>query len=119
MRRVLLWALTFCGLGLIACGIGLLFIGSPVARAQENIDLEDAEYVGASECGDCHRPLTRAHNETPHGLTLQDVSRDEDLILGDFSQGEDVRMVQFPDDDEPRPFEADDIAYAVGSGRNV
>lgn len=119
MRRLTLWMLTFCGLGLIACGIGVLFIDSPSARAQENIDLEDAEYVGASECGDCHRALSRAHGETAHGLTLQSIGRNRDLILGDFSQGEDARMIQFPDDDEPRPLEASDIAYTVGSGRNI
>jgi hypothetical protein len=113
-----LWALALCGLGSLACGITLLFGGIPRVSAQD-VDLEDAEYVGAEECGDCHRDLSRPHGETAHALTLQDVSRDQDLILGDFEQGEDVRMVQFPGDDELRPFEADDIAYTVGSGRNV
>ncbi len=118
MRRLTLWALILGGLGFIAFGVGTLFFTSTAVYAQD-VDLQDAEYVGAGECGDCHRPLSRAHDDTAHGLTLQDVSRDEDLILGDFSQGEDVRMIQFPDDDDPRPFEADDVAYAVGSGRNV
>ncbi len=118
MRRLTLWSLTFCGLGFLICGFSLLFVGTPTVSAQ-NIDLEDAEYVGARECGDCHRALSRPHNETPHALTMQDVSRDDDLILGDFEQGEDTRTVQFPGDDEPRPFEADDIAYTIGSGRNV
>jgi predicted CXXCH cytochrome family protein len=116
MRRLTLWALTFCGLGLLLCGVSLLLFGTP-AYAQD-VDLDDAEYVGARECASCHRARLRDHGESRHALTLQDVSRDEDLILGDFEQGEDVRTVQFPDD-EVRPFDADDIAYAVGTGRNI
>lgn len=119
MRRLTLWVLIFSGLGFITFGLGILFIGSPVVYAQENIDLEDAEYVGASECGDCHRTLSRAHSSTAHGLTLQSVGRNRDLILGNFSQSEDVPRVQFPGDNEARPLEASDIAYVVGSGRNI
>ena len=123
MRRLTLWALTLFSVGLFSFGIGLimLFVDSHPVNAQDisDIHLEDAEYVGSQECGDCHRALSRTHDQTAHALTLQDVSRDEDLILGDFSQGEDVRMVQFPDEDAPRPFEAKDIAYTIGSGRNI
>jgi hypothetical protein len=118
MRRLTLWALTLCGVGSLAYGISLLFISTPL-KAQE-VDLEDADYEGARECSSCHRALSRDHGESRHALTMQDVSRDDDLILGDFELGADVRMVTFPgDDSEPRPFEAGDIAYALGSGRNV
>lgn len=119
MRRLTLWALILFGLGFVLCGISLLLVDTRVAAQDVAVDLEDAEYVGARECASCHRGLSRDHSESSHALTLQEVSRDEDLILGDFEQGEDVRTVQFPDDDEPRPFDADDITYTVGTGRNV
>ena len=78
---------------------------------------EVAEFVGFDECGDCHRDTVRDHSETAHGLALQDVSRRKQGILADFSIGEDVRMVQFPGEDAPRAFTADDIALAIGAGR--
>ncbi|MCC7206141.1 MAG: hypothetical protein IT323_02480 [Anaerolineae bacterium] len=104
-----------CGLGLL--GIGLL-LGGESAPAQAQ-GAEEAEYVGSDECSSCHRPISRAHAETNHALALQDVSRsrDKDLILGDFDKGEAARTVQFPGEDAPRPFTADDIEYAIGAGR--
>lgn len=109
--------------GLLLILAGLLGFTAPTpVRAQAAITTqtpEDAEYVGARECGDCHRDVSRSHDESRHVLTLQDVSRDQDRILADFTQGESLREVQFPGEDTPRPFTTDDIAYAVGSGRHV
>lgn len=110
-RTVYIWALIVVGLSFV--GLGVLATGRPV-RAQ---DLEDADYVGARECGSCHRNLVRPHSDSLHALALQDVEDDKDAILGDFAQGEDVRAVQFPGESEPRAFTADDIVYAVGAGR--
>lgn len=106
--------MTVLGCALILAGICILALGNQVVYAQD----ETPEYVGADECASCHRGLARDHSESNHALALQDVSRsrDKENILGDFDQGEDVRFVQFPGEDAPRAFTADDIAYAIGSG---
>lgn len=114
MRRLTIWSLIFGGCALIILSVlMLLFSDTQVLRAQD----DELEYVGSRECSSCHSDLARLHSGMPHALALQSVSRDQDLILADFESGEDVRTVQFPDEDAPRPFTADDIAYAVGSGR--
>lgn len=114
--RLIIATLVFTGFGLVTLGL-LLIAGDITAYAQD--ESEQAEYIGSRECGSCHRGETRAHQETAHGLAFQDVERDKDPILGDFSLGEELRTVQFPGDDAPRPFTADDIAYAVGAGQRV
>jgi predicted CXXCH cytochrome family protein len=102
-------------IGLICVTLAAALLNPVVTVAQE----DDLEYVGAKECSSCHRDVVRSHSSTPHTLTLQDVARDKDPILADFSQGEAVRTVTFPDDDTARPFTEDDVAYVVGTGRNV
>lgn len=91
---------------------GLLLLQDQPVQAQA----DEREYVGSRECSSCHRSLSQAHNDTAHALTF---SEDEDRILADFSQGEDMRQVQFPGEDSLRAFTADDIAFAVGSGRRI
>ncbi len=86
------------------------------AAAQDN-PADAANYVGSTECRSCHRSVASEHADTRHALTLQDGKPKN--ILGDFDQGEDVRQVQFPGEDAPRAFTAEDIAYVVGSGRYV
>ncbi|MBL8153565.1 MAG: hypothetical protein JNM70_05215 [Anaerolineae bacterium] len=117
MRRVISLILLLGGVGCIALGVWVIFATTPV-YAQDNAP-EEADYVGSGDCQDCHRNLVRDHSATPHGLALQETDRSKDAILGDFSQGADVRSVQFPGEAEPRPFEANDIAYAVGAGRHM
>ncbi len=78
---------------------------------------EEAQYVGERECGACHRGLTRDYRESNHSHALQSVTEAKELILGDFSQGEVIREVQFPGESSPRAFTADDIVYAIGAGR--
>jgi hypothetical protein len=63
--------------------------------------------------------MGRLHATSRHALALQDTRRDKEAILAQFDQGEDVRTVQFPDEDAPRPFNADDVAFTIGSGRYV
>lgn len=118
MRRATSWILICFGIGCLALGVWASTIPT-VVYAQDGIpeQLQDAEYVGSDTCSDCHRSIVRAFSEAPHGLALQDSERDKDLILGDFTQGEDIRMVQFPGEDQPRPFTADDIVYVIGAGR--
>jgi len=112
----------------IAClGFGLWLAVTPgVVSAQDDVPGVDvpegvagAEYVGSGECADCHRGIVREHSATPHGMALQDVEDDKDLILADFEQGADLRTVQFPGEDAPRPFTPDDIVYIVGAGKYV
>lgn len=118
MRRLTVGFMVTVGILTLAIGVALLFRVESL-HAQE-VDFGDAEYIGGRECRSCHRDQ-RDHDETPHALTLQDVEDEEDkeLILGDFSQGEDLRLVQFPDEAEPRPITAEDIVFTMGSGRHI
>ena len=118
MRHLTARVLVVIGVLTLATGIGLLFKTDSL-HAQE-IDFTDSEYIGGRECRSCHRDQ-RDHDETPHALALQDVEDEDDkaLILGDFGQSEELPLVQFPDEDEARPITADDIVFAVGSGRHV
>lgn len=114
MQRTTIWLLVVTGVVCIIAGAGLLF-GSHVAYAQD----DDVDYAGSDECSSCHRTLARDHNETAHGLTLQDTESDKERILADFDEGDDLRIVTFPGEDAPRSFTADDIVYAIGAGRHL
>lgn len=99
--------------GLLLALAGLLLIDAPVsAQIPEN-----AEYIGAGECQDCHRATATSHRDTRHALTLQETRRS--TILANFDQDEAVREVQFPGEDAPRAFTQNDIKFTVGSGRYV
>jgi predicted CXXCH cytochrome family protein len=98
----------------LACGL-LLFFYSPSAYAQEPADMR--EYVGGQECAACHRDLVGFHAETAHAQALINVQANPAAMLADFSVGEDVRSLTFPGEDSPRSFTADDISYAIGSGK--
>ena len=115
MRTSLIKSLAVVGCALVLAGVGLLAFGRTTVYAQD----EQPTYVGAKECASCHRSLARDHAETNHALALQEVGRKQEEIIADFSTGDDVRMTQFPDEDAPRPFTADDVAYVVGSGLHV
>ncbi len=101
--------------GVLLAAAGLFLLGTPIPAHAQSEDA--AEYVGASECRSCHRSMATAHADSRHALTLQEPG--DENVLGDFTQGEDVRQVQFPEEDAPRAFSADDIAFVVGSGRDV
>ncbi len=115
MRTSLIKSLAVVGCALVLAGVGILAFGRSTVYAQD----EQPTYVGTKECASCHRSLARDHAETNHALALQEVGRKQEEIIADFSTGEDVRMTQFPDEDAPRPFTADDIAYVVGAGVHV
>jgi hypothetical protein len=120
------------GILLIAIGIALVFFphatisaqddeGEEVEEEQAEEDVEAAEereYVGARECRSCHGGLGRDFQLSAHSLTLQDAEDEDVTLLADFSAGEDIRTVQFPDG-ESRPFTANDVAFALGSGRHI
>jgi predicted CXXCH cytochrome family protein len=110
MTRLKLFILS--GVMLIVAGFSLLALDMKPATAQD----EPPDYVGASECADCHRDVARQHDDTLHALTLQD---DSDAILADFEAGEEARMTLFPGEETPRPFTEDDVAYVVGTGQNI
>lgn len=137
MQRPTLWALLLFGLGLVFCGVVLLSVDTP-ALAQDatdeapapmsvegeevrdlSLDLAGATEVGVRECVMCHRPVLRDHSTTRHAMTLRDVTRINNAVLADFSDGSDVRTVLLPGETNPRPFDVSDIAYAVGTGKNV
>ncbi len=84
-------------------------------------DEEEAEYAGTRECRSCHRSYANDHAELPHGMTLIEVAEAEDdlenVILGDFDSGEEVRTTTFADGDT-RPFTMDDVFYTLGAGRH-
>ncbi len=113
--------LALSGLLMIGAGLFLLTTPTPVqgqtASTAEPNPQAEADYVGASECRSCHRSVASDHADTRHALTLQEAKPKN--IEADFDQGEDVRQVQFPGEEAPRAFTMDDLAYVVGSGRNV
>ncbi len=118
MRHLNYWLLTFGGLTLILVGIFLAVdVQRAPALAQNDTPAEALKYVGADKCQSCHRDLSRTHAASYHGRALINVGRRKDAILANFELGEDVRTVQFPGEDAPRPFTADDIAYVLGAGR--
>jgi predicted CXXCH cytochrome family protein len=108
--------LVLFGVITLVSGFSLLALGTTSIAAQDGDEAPSIDYVGADECADCHRNIARLHDDSLHVLTLQD---DADAILADFDQGEAVREVTFPGDDAPRAFDADDVAYVVGTGRYV
>ncbi len=110
MRRWIFSALIVAGAGFMLTGMLLM---ASDARAQDSAP----DYVGSRECSSCHGDIAQSHEEARHALALQDVSRRKDGIIADFDSGEDVRTVTFPDDDEARAFDEDDVVYAIGSGR--
>ncbi|MBL8160425.1 MAG: hypothetical protein JNJ61_00450 [Anaerolineae bacterium] len=112
MRSMKIGLLLFVGSILIAAGVFILSDTPTLAQ-----DGDDRDYIGAGECESCHRDLSRNHEDSVHALALQRTDRDKDAILGDFAQGNAERTVQLPGEDAARPFTADDIAYAIGSGR--
>lgn len=114
MRRNIIYGLLLSGLVCITLGV-ILNVAVFPAAAQDARD--EAEYIGAGDCQDCHSGLARDHDRTPHALALQSIGRNKDDILGDFEQGEDIRTVQFPGESAPRPFTADDIGFVIGAGR--
>ncbi|NWF68134.1 MAG: hypothetical protein HXY40_03530 [Chloroflexi bacterium] len=115
MKRGNLRVLTLLvGAALLVIGASLLLLDGRVAYMQDD---DSARYVGAGDCGDCHRTLAGRHNGTAHDLALQNVQDNKEPILADFSQGEDLRSITI--NGATRAFTADDIAYAVGAGRRV
>lgn len=107
MRRII-------RLVVIMLGVGFLYIATP-SRAQDDAE---PEFIGSRLCFGCHRDVGPAHLESRHALTLSAVA-DEGAVLGDFAQTSEALIVQLPGEDEPRALTLDDIAYAVGTGRNV
>lgn len=113
-KFMLSWSLIGLGIAVVMLGLVSLIASTTRPSTTYAQDEDDVEYIGASECSSCHRDLSRSHTESRHALTLQD-----EAFLADFSKGEDIRTVQFPSEDAPRAFTAEDIAYSVGSGRYV
>lgn len=112
-QRIL--GLFITGTALILIGLGLMMESSPAAAQGA-----DLEYYGISECSECHRAQTAPHRETAHFNTLRRVRNESDAeaILADFSSGAELRSVTFPGEGAARSFEAADVAYIVGAGRN-
>jgi len=95
----------------------LLLVGglSAVFTAAAQDDDEEREYVGVSECSDCHAPISRPHRDSPHRKAFFEAEDELEWIVADFSQGEETRTVEFANGS--RPFVLDDIKYVMGSGR--
>jgi predicted CXXCH cytochrome family protein len=110
--------------GIISLGIsgmllvlaGLLLMTFEVAPVHAQLPA-DADYIGARECQSCHRGVGSSHDETRHAMTLREPRGD--AVLANFDQDEEIRQVQFPGEDAPRPFTGDDIGFVVGSARYV
>lgn len=98
---------------LLSLGVSLLF-------QPQSIQAQDAaaEYAGFRECRDCHRTLANDYSEGAHSQTMVEADDEDVPPLADFSVGEDIRTIQFPNS-ETRPFTLEDIAFTLGSGRHV
>lgn len=108
---------------LIAYALIVTAIGTWAAALTLAQDDDAFEYAGTGDCRDCHRDAANSHRGSAHDLTLVEIEEDDDPednpIVADFSVGEDIRTVTFPDGDSQRPFTADDVAYTLGAGRHV
>ncbi len=100
--------------GVLFVAAGLIMMMTPIPVQAQTAD---ASYIGSKECQSCHRGVATSHKDTRHSLTLRSAKPAN--ILGKFDQDETIRQVQFPGEDAPRAFTATDIAYVVGSGRDV
>lgn len=116
MRHFLRWS----SLALLC--LGLLLVGSYI-QAQDGEEDATPQYVGANECSTCHRDIARPiiafceEADACHRnalVTINDTNR-QTAVFADFSQGEDLRTVLFPGDEEPRPFLSTDIHLVQGS----
>lgn len=115
MHRKHLWVPPVAA-GAILCLLGLMLLATP---ATTQAQVEDWDYVGASECRSCHRALARDFEGSPHTLAMFNPGSTPEYLLADFSAGEEVRTVLFPGEVEARPFTSEDVRYVLGSGRYV
>lgn len=111
LKTFLVWT----GSALMALGLALLFLQGQPAQAQDTP--APPAYEGSRECQSCHRNVVRDHQGTDHALALVKITRNQDPILGDFSQGDEARTVQFPGETTARPFTGDDVTFVIGTGR--
>ncbi len=108
-RRWIVWSLVTSGLILVIMAVSQ-------THAQDGGD-PPPEFVGSSECSDCHSDLSRPYRDTNHAKALQEADDDDAVVVADFSVGEDVRSVQFSEGGTPRPFTLEDAVLVMGAGR--
>ena len=119
MRRLFISPLHFILIGALFIFVGLILVAEPAPVQAQDGDTPTADYIGSSDCADCHKDMARIHADSAHGRALVDVSKNKDLIKADFSKGDTERTVTFPEETSPRPFTKDDINFVIGSGRYV
>lgn len=136
MRRLTVWCLSSAGLVAIILAFSMLFVAVPTTAQDEGeepvtseseSDVEETaapialEFTGSRDCRDCHRGVYSAFRDTTHSLTLRESTSDDEqeAIVADFAVGDDVRTIQLPGEDSPRPFTEADIVFALGAGRNL
>ena len=134
MRKLIALMLSGVGLLLVLMAFTILAQGNTASvlaqdeddeeavEAEEDAEIEISDFAGTRECRDCHRDLASAHSNTAHARTLVEIEDDaepeDNPIRADFSVGEDIRTVFFPDDDE-RAFTEADVAFTLGAGRHM
>ncbi len=101
---------------LICSGLILVIMAVSQTHAQDGGD-PPPEFVGSSECSDCHSDLSRPYRATNHAKALQKADDDDAVVVADFSAGEEVRSVQFSEGGTPRPFTLEDAVLVMGAGR--
>lgn len=116
MKKGLLrkWSKGLLGVGIVCTIMGLMLLADTPVVAQDEPD-----YMGFGECRECHRDTGSLHRLSAHYLSLIDPQENPELISGDFEQSNPLLTIQFPGEESPTTITLEDIAYAVGSGRNV
>ena len=89
-------------LGICASLIGAVFIPSQSIAQQAAVDTR--KYVGSAKCEKCHQRIYRQWKQTLHSKMTQEIAKNPDVVVGDFSKP-----------DPNRPFELKDAVYTIGT----
>lgn len=115
MRKVLSLCVVLVGALLI---IGVVMTDStsasdntPDRALVANTPPENATYVGAQTCFQCHSDQYRTWHNTLHPKMIQDVAASPEAVLADFSTGAEFRTLEA----ESRAYEAADVTFTMGN----
>ena len=109
MKRVWITVMFF-GVSLLALGMAMAVLAD-VPNAP--LPPEGATYVGSATCADCHETTHSNWSNTLHPIMIQDPIANPEVVIADFSVGDEARMIEI--DGETRPYTLDDVFFTLGS----